>query len=370
MNVQGSLIAALEKLALKRLRDGSFALYDEPPRWFHLLGLETPEGDESLKIECLLPFLEVFLPEAEKAWGDEGAPRVDSGCWTERTPDGEEIHLEATALKVGDSPLLVITRNDALFLERRHVLQRARELSLAHGALAREVEKKDVLVHCIIHDLAGPLNSILGSLSLLEEQPSQENSAELIRVALKAAMRQRELIREILDTFTAECDTLDVPYDDVARAPDLRAVLAQVTEALAPVASCRGVRLTISPEAGTGPPCKVVGEERRLARVLWNLIENAIRFTPPGKSVRVLWYDEPSGVRMAFEDEGMGVQPAVAPRLFQKLARGRDPAAGTGLGLYFCRITVEHWGGVIGHEARPEGGARFWFRLRRAGATE
>src|SRR5262249_2056196 len=219
---------------------------------------------------------------------------------------------------------------------------------LAHDALSREIEEKDVLIHCIIHDLVGPLNSMLGILSLLEEEPSRGNSAQLIQVALKAAMRQRELIREILDTFAAERSALEVGHDDFATAPDLCAAVVQVTEALTPMASCRGVRLVGPKEAGDISPCKVVGEERRLSRVLFNLIDNAIRFTPPGKAVRVLLQDEPGWIRVAVEDEGWGVPPAVAPRLFHPFARGRDPAAGTGLGLYFCRITVESWGGVIG----------------------
>jgi signal transduction histidine kinase len=369
MDVQRSLMAALEKLVLARQRDGSFVLYDEPPTWFHSLGFDVPRRDEPMRIECLLPFLEAFLPEAEKAWIGEGARRVDSGCWTETTTEGEELYLEAMALQVGSLPLLVITRNDALFLERRRVLQRARELRLAHDALSREIEGKEVLIHCVIHDLAGPLSSIVGILSLLEEQPSHDSRAELIQGALRAAMRQRELIREILDTFTAERSALDVSYDDSAAAPDLRAAVVQVTKALVPMASLRGVRLLGPLEEGAVPPCKVIGEERRLSRVLFNLIENAIRFTPSGKLVRVALHEEPAWIRVEIEDEGSGVPPAVAPRLFQKFARGREPGAGTGLGLYFCRITIENWGGVIGYEARPEGGSRFWFRLRRAAET-
>lgn len=145
-------------------------------------------------------------------------------------------------------------------------------------------------------------------------------------------------------------------------APDLGEAIAQVIEALAPVAASRGVRLAGPPPSAA--PCRVIGDERRLARVLTNLVENAIRYTPRGGCVRVIVDEEPGSVHVAVEDEGPGVSPAVAARLFQKFARGRDAAAGTGLGLYFCRITVEHWGGAIGCEARPEGGSRFWVRLR------
>lgn len=360
MTPQGSLLAALDKLVLVREESG-FVLGGEPPAWFHALGAAEP-APQPLDVEGLLPFVEAFLPEAEQAWSGDGARRVDSCIWTQVTPSGEELHLEATALRVGALPLLVITRNDALFDEQRRVLQRARELSLAHAALSHEIERKDVLIHCIVHDLAGPLNSILGALSLLDERPPGADGAQLVRVAMQAALRQRELLREILDTFAAERTAIDVAYDDFAVAPDLGEAITQAIEVLGPVAASRGVKL-VGPQAGTAP-CRIIGDERRLGRVLVNLVENAIRFTPRDHTVRVLVEDEPGTVRVVVEDEGPGVSAATAARLFQKFARGRDAASGTGLGLYFCRITVEHWGGAIGYEPRPGGGSRFWVRLR------
>jgi signal transduction histidine kinase len=379
MSSARSILTALETLVLERDADGAFALCAEPPGWLHRLG-ESPSGDAPSEVEPLLPFLETFLPEAEGAWAGEGAPRVRSGLWTQVTADGEELHLEATALRVGAAKILVIARDDALFFEQVRVLQRARELRLAHDALSREIERRDVLMHCIVHDLAGPLGSMLGALSLLGEREAPEASAKLIQVALEAALRQRQLIREILDTFAAERGAQDLAHRDATTAPDLCAEAAQVVEALGPMASSRGVALP-APARVTGetahalgraePPCKIVGEERRLSRVLYNLVENAIHFTPAGRRVLVSMHDEPGFVRLVVEDEGPGVPPALVPKLFQKFARGRDPAAGTGLGLYFCRITVEAWGGSIGYEPRPGGGARFWARLRRtAGSGE
>lgn len=359
------LLAALDQLVLEHVGDGSFVVIEEPPPWFLRLGLAPPWRGRPLRLDHVLPFLEVFLPEAEQAWSRGGSLRVGSDGFTQVTEDGEELHLEATALCLGSSPLLVITRNDALFDERRRVLQRARELRLAHEALSREVERKDVLIHCIVHDLSSPLNSMLGALSMLGEQPLPERSAALVEVALKAALRQRELIREILDTFTVERAELD----GVTQAADLRATIAQVVEALRPTASTRGVCLEGPPDPGEGPRCIVLGEERRLSRVLGNLIENALRFTPAGRSVRVLLDEEVGWARVAVDDEGPGVSPAVAPRLFQKFAHGTDPGAGSGLGLYSARIAVERWGGSIGYEPRSEGGTRFWLRLRRTMAA-
>jgi signal transduction histidine kinase len=68
------------------------------------------------------------------------------------------------------------------------------------------------------------------------------------------------------------------------------------------------------------------------------------------------------------DDEGPGLpEDAAATRLFALFAKGKGERAGkAGLGLYFCKMTVEHWGGTIGCENRPTAGARFWFRLPRA----
>jgi signal transduction histidine kinase len=357
MDACGSVFAALDKLVLERKAD-EFTLLERPPAWFHRLGLETPEPGAPIAIERHLPFLDAFLPEAEQVWRGGGSGRGDSGMWTEVTPGGDELHLEASALLVGGSCLLVITRNDELFQEQRRVLQRARELSLAHAALSRETERRDVLIHCIVHDLAGPLNSILGVLSLIEERGC-ERGGELVGVAMRAALRQRELIREILDAFVAERSALEAAPDELGPLPDLRAVVAEVVEARMPTATSRGVRL----EATMGAPGAVFAEERRLTRVLFNLLDNALRHTPPGKAVRVTVTDEPDARCLAVEDEGSGVPAAVVPHLFKKFARGRDPTAGSGLGLYFCRITVESWGGTVGYEPLSGGGSRFWVRL-------
>jgi signal transduction histidine kinase len=107
----------------------------------------------------------------------------------------------------------------------------------------------------------------------------------------------------------------------------------------------------------------VVAEETRLFRVLTNLIDNALRYSPPDGTVRVTASREDAAVVVSVEDEGPGVPPEVLPRLFEKFARGREAGTGTGLGLFYCRITVEKWAGGIGYSPREERGSRFWIRL-------
>jgi len=354
-----AIVGALESLVLERLPRGEFVRRGVLPSWCLALSAPALQGEPPFVVEEVFPFLAAFLDRAEEAWRGE-QPRASSDFWTETGADGEEIHLEASAVRVGDAAVLVISRNDRLFQQQQLVLQRARELRLAHDELMWEMEQKDVLIHAIIHDLAAPLHSILGALSLLGELPLGEPGARWIRIASQAAIRQRELIREILDVFSADRGALVRSADSSGEGQDVCRAIARVMSELEPVARRRGVRLQTAP---LEPPCHVVAEERRLLRVLTNLVDNALRVSPPGGAIRAVVQREEAGVTVAVEDEGPGVPAELLPQLFEKFARGGERTAGTGLGLYFCRITVEGWGGGIGYEPRAGGGARFWIRL-------
>jgi signal transduction histidine kinase len=362
MSLSSGLLTALGRLVLERQGDGRFVHRGGLPPWCLQLGAPQLRDRAPFSVEEVFPFLESFLPDAERVWRDEGPPRVYSEFWTEVTPDGEELHLEATAVHVDGQALLVVSRNERLFLEASLVLQRARELHLAHASLMREIEHKDVLMHCIVHDLAAPLHSILGGLSLLSELSLPAPGTQWIGRALDAALRQRELIQEILYVFSVEHDALVALPQTALSNANLSAAIGQLAAEFQPAAQRSRVR--IQTDAEPRGVSSVVGEEARLRRVLSNLIENSLRHSPPGEGVvRVALDDQPDALVVAVEDDGPGVAPELAGRLFQKLVRGRDSRAGTGLGLYFCRITVERWGGTIGYQARPGGGARFWIRL-------
>jgi signal transduction histidine kinase len=296
-----ALIGAREDLVLERLPEGKFLHHGELPSWCNSLR-STPLRDRvPFDVEDLFPFLSAFPDRAESAWRGEGTGRAFSEFWTELGTDGTEIHLEASAVRVGASDVLVISRNDRLFLHQQLLLQRARELRLAHSALMRELEEKDVLVHTIVHDLAAPLHSVLGALSLLEQTPQEGSNAEWIRIAVQAATRQKQMIRQILDVFAAEHGA-----------------------------------------------------------------HNAVRHSPRGGVVSVDIRATGLDVAIAVLDQGQGVPPTFVRHLFEKFGRSTDQSAGTGLGLYFCRITVERWGGAIGYSPLPRGGSNFWIQLRAA----
>jgi signal transduction histidine kinase len=112
-----------------------------------------------------------------------------------------------------------------------------------------------------------------------------------------------------------------------------------------------------------------LADEMRLIRVLANLLDNAVRACRSGgTTIRVATLSEGEMFVICVEDDGPGVSPELVPRLFEKFARTRS--GGTGIGLFFSRISVENWGGGIGYERSKTGGARFWIRLRRAQPRE
>jgi len=231
-------------------------------------------------------------------------------------------------------------------------------LRLTHDALLREIEHHDVLLHTIINDLAAPLHGLLGMLSLLVEQPGPGRRSEWARRALEEALRQKEIIVEILEIYSAE-QSVDSPAPSSAL--DVERVLEQVVAELRPNAERSNVRIQVEPCAGQ---CQVMAEQRRLVRVLDNLVDNALQRSPSGSIVRVKMRSEGEWIWVGIEDRGPPVPLERIPRLFEKFPRGRDATfARSGLGLYFCRITVESWRGGIGYEIGEEGHARFWVRL-------
>jgi signal transduction histidine kinase len=359
-----ALPASLGNLVLERLGDGRFLAQGGMPPWCRDLRPGV-EWQSPVVVQDVFPFLSVFLPVAERAWQSAPPVRADSELWTEACSCGSgDVHLLASAVKVLDASALVILRNDALFQNSQNLLQRGRELRLVHAALMKEREEKDILIHGIVHDLMSPLHSILGALSLLAERMQPEPDADLVHLATMAANRQRDLIVEILDVFNAEVAALN---QVVPEGVELVTVLDRVLEEREPVARGRSVRIERDVAVERA---QVLGEEVRLFRVLTNLVDNALRYSPPGGVVRIGVRAPDSGIAVCVEDDGPGVPPDMIPRLFGRFARGRDRSSGSGLGLFFCRMTVENWGGAIGYERREGEGSRFWFRLKRAPAQE
>src|SRR5262249_13974818 len=150
---------------------------------------------------------------------------------------------------------------------------------------------------------------------------------------------------------------------DAATAPDLLDAVSATLQQLSVDMAMKNVSHRLLLASDQTVSWKVAGHPDQLGRELHNLLENALRHTPVDSTITVSLKDETQSVHVAIEDQGPGLQPALAGLLFERFRQGERCKGKAGLGLFFCRMTVERWGGQIGHESAENGGARFWFRL-------
>jgi signal transduction histidine kinase len=200
---------------------------------------------------------------------------------------------------------------------------------------------------------------------MAKKENLSERGKRMVQLGLAATQRQSNLIANLLDTFRAEVGPVDIGPPDPLSAPDAVACGGEILATLRPSFETQDILGQLRLPPGV-TQLRVLAEKSRLERIFYNLLQNAMRFSPRLGSITISYQLENGFVRIAIEDEGPGVSPDVAPQLFQKFVRGNRAGGKAGLGLFFCRITVEQWGGTIGYEPRPGGGTCFWFCLKAA----
>jgi two-component system OmpR family sensor kinase len=216
------------------------------------------------------------------------------------------------------------------------------ERSTAEGMLQRQRE----FVADASHELRTPLTSVLANLELLAEE-LEGDQAETAQAALRSTRRMRRLVGDLLLLARA-----DARRSQPRRRTDLAVVLTEVAAELGPVTDDH--ELSIDAE-----PAVVYGVRDDLHRLALNLIENAVRHTPPGTKVRACTETSNGSATLTVEDNGQGIDPELRGRVFERFVRGGgDGGRGSGLGLAIVRAVAEAHGGTVVFETRNEGPTR------------
>ena len=184
------LLQSLDVAVLERAEDGSFTLLGEAPAWIHHLWPDAI-ARQHLHPEAAFVFLEHFYDEARPLWERDEEASITSEMWTEVDEAGHEWLLEATALKLEGRSLLLVKFPTVAPENYREVLQKSRELSLEHYRLHKEIDRREVLLHCIVHDLSTPLAAINGSLRMLLEDALVPERFRVGRVGGRMGTRRR-----------------------------------------------------------------------------------------------------------------------------------------------------------------------------------
>jgi two-component system, OmpR family, sensor kinase len=230
-----------------------------------------------------------------------------------------------------------------------------RELDAARGEIESTLARQRRFVADASHELRTPLTSVLANLELLAESLDGDHG-EAARSALRSSQRMRRLVADLL--LLARTDVGQV----VRREPcDLAQIVVEAAAELGPVSAAHDIVLDVHPAI-------VEAARDELHRLTINLLENALRHTPPGTKIRVWTATAAGEVTLVVQDNGPGVPPELAPTLFERFVRGAGDRGGSfGLGLAIVRAVAESHGGSVALEPTGEGsGARFVVRLPEA----
>jgi signal transduction histidine kinase len=359
-----NLFAALDILVLERVDRGLFRISGGVPGWLRRLFSEYLISESEMFIALdEFNFLENFLIDAEEFWQRNGQKKLKSGLWCQVDLSGDESFLEATALCVDSQKILLIELLDDAVQEKQYLLQKTRESELNCQFIVQENQNKQEFIQCIIHDLVNQLNSINGCFTLLDMENLTPEGRKCIEIGKRQSRKQEKLIRQTLKAFSTEVRSLESFTTDAKSAPDILASVQELIQLLSSTFAVNKVQLQLAANIDMTANWKVVGDKSSLERVIGNLLENAFRHSPRESTVTIGLQQDGDYTTVTVDDEGPGVSPEIEKTLFQKFSQGNENSGKAGLGLYFCRTTVEHWGGTIGYSPRPEGGSRFWFRL-------
>src|SRR5581483_10683377 len=232
--------------------------------------------------------------------------------------------------------------------------ERERLLAIAEGnaAAAQQASRlKDEFLATLSHELRTPLNAILGYSRMIKSGiVTPENQVRAIAAVERNAAALAQIVEDVLDVSRIISGKLRLQVEPI----DLGDVVRHAIETVRPAADAKHIRLEVAIEPDAG---RVSGDAERLQQVVWNILSNAVKFTPRDGRVDVRVASEDGSVALTVRDTGIGITKEFLPHIFERF-RQQDSSTtrergGLGLGLGIARQLVEMHGGTI--EATSDG---------------
>jgi signal transduction histidine kinase len=273
-------------------------------------------------------------------------------------------HLYLTNKRDGDEFTDEDERITEMLADRGAIAMEIARLSVAAQSA---IQSRDNLLAVVSHDLRNPLSAIrLTATHLASKTEVPQEALQHLDVISRAAERMNRLIGDLLNASSIEAGTFTVQ----AQAEEVPPVVRELVEAMRPAAVARSIQLDYhAPDDLPRARC----DRQRLAQVLSNVVDNAVKFTPDGGRIHI--DVRPDGAELCFEviDSGVGIPAEDLPHLFDRYWKGTTGRReGTGLGLYIARGIVEAHGGSISVTSQPGVGTTFSFTIpaERPGADD
>lgn len=237
--------------------------------------------------------------------------------------------------------------------------------AVQNAELYREAQEanraKDDFLATVSHELRTPMTAVLGWAKLLRLEKDPAVIAEAAIAIERSASAQAQLIDDILDVARIRVGKLKMRFDDV----NLADVVTNAVQTVRLSAEAKKVRLRVEMDRSVLP---VRGDAQRLQQVVWNLLTNAIKFTPEGGRVDVSLEHDGRLARITVRDTGPGIPPDFLPHLFERFRQAETTQGrghgGLGLGLSIARYIVDaHEGTIVAQNANDGTGATFTVEL-------
>ena len=246
---------------------------------------------------------------------------------------------------------------------RRERAELAQELLLREKAALEESDRaKDNFLAMLSHELRTPLNAVWGWAHMLKaRQVDPVASERALDVILRNANAQLQLIDDLLDVSRVIAGKMRLEV----RTVDLKTVIEAALDAVRPAAGAKQIRLQSVLDS---TDVAMMGDPARLQQVVWNLLINAVKFTPKGGRVQINLLRVNSHVEIIVSDTGQGISPDVLPFIFERFRQADSSSTrahmGLGLGLALVKHLVELHGGSVVAESGGDGkGATFIVKL-------
>src|SRR5581483_4122590 len=236
----------------------------------------------------------VILPDGGVRWLDDKGKTFFG-------EDGSPLYMTGACVD--------ITRRKRAEAEREELLAREQEARAAAEAANRS---KDEFLTVVSHELRSPLNAILGYTHLLRTgQPDLQQIRRCTEIVERSAKTQLQIIEDLLDTARIISGKLRLEIRPV----NLVSVIEQALDVVRPAADSKGLELAaaLDPEAG-----QITGDPERLQQVVWNMLSNAVKYTPPGGRVEVRLARVDPHIQITVSDTGRGIKPDFLPHVFDR----------------------------------------------------
>jgi len=274
---------------------------------------------------------------------------------------GAEMRPIGVMIQVTDATEVAIFRGQVMAMNEQLLISGTRQHELTETS-ERANHLKDEFLATLSHELRTPLTAVVGWAEMLgNPKLDPVTSLRAIEVIRRNARMQVQMVDDLLDVSRIITGKLRLSVQPV----DLGVIIIAAVDGLRPAAEAKEIRLQLQLDAPAG---RVSGDPDRLQQVAWNLISNAIKFTPRGGGVIVSLHRVESHLEVTVSDTGLGIAPEFLPHVFDRFRQADATTTrafgGLGLGLAIVRQLVELHGGTVRVESEGDGhGATFTVSL-------